>query len=103
MKTCSYTVCHMVPEQRVKTCSYTVCHMVPEQRVKTCTYQVCHMVAEKCVKQVPYTVCKPVHTTKTIQVTALRAQAGGLHGDPLRAAGCLQASSGAGLLPGPLL
>jgi hypothetical protein len=27
------------------------------------------MVAEKCVKQVPYTVCKPVHTTKTINVT----------------------------------
>ena len=27
------------------------------------------MVAEKCVKQVPYTVCKPVHYTKTIQVT----------------------------------
>ena len=34
----------MVPEQ--KTCSYTVCHMVPEQRVKTCTYTVCHMVPE---------------------------------------------------------
>ena len=43
--------------------------MVPEKRVKTCCYKVCHMVAEKCVKKVPYTVCKPVHTTKTIQVT----------------------------------
>ena len=51
----------MVPEQRVKTCTYQVCHMVPEhrrqdlhlpglphgaleERVKTCCYQVCHMV-----------------------------------------------------------
>jgi len=30
---------------------------------------VCHMVAEKCVKRVPYTICKPVHSTKTIQVS----------------------------------
>ena len=32
----------MVPEQRVKTCTYQVCKMVPEQRVRT--YQVCRMV-----------------------------------------------------------
>ena len=69
--------------------------MVPEQRVKSCNYQVCHMVAEKCVKQVPYTVCKPVHYTKTINVTSLCAEAGCLHGHPLRAAGGLQASAGA--------
>ena len=60
-KTCTYTVCHMVPEMRaqdlqlhglphgarephVKT--YTVCHMVPECHTKTCSYQVCHMVPE---------------------------------------------------------
>ena len=60
------------------------------------------MVAEKCRKQVPYTVCKPVHYTKTIQVRALRAEAGRLHGDPLRAEGGLQAGAGAGLLPVPL-
>ena len=44
VKTCTYQVCHMVPEQ--KTCSYTVCHMVPEQHVKQCQYTVCHMVPE---------------------------------------------------------
>ncbi len=32
---------------------YTVCKMVPEQRVKTCTYQVCKMVAEQRVKTAP--------------------------------------------------
>jgi hypothetical protein len=39
-KTSCYTVCHMVPEQRVKQCCYTTCKMVPETRVKTCTYQI---------------------------------------------------------------
>ena len=34
---------------------------------------------------------------------ALRSQAGSVHGHPLRAEGHLQASSGAGLLPGALL
>ena len=29
MKTCTYKVCKMVPEQRVKTCTYQVCKMVP--------------------------------------------------------------------------
>ena len=28
----------MVAEKHVKTCNYTVCHMVPEKRVKTCSY-----------------------------------------------------------------
>jgi hypothetical protein len=59
-KTVPYTVCRMVPEQRVKTCTYKVCHMVPEQRVKTCTYKVCHMVKEDCVKTCTYKVCRMV-------------------------------------------
>ena len=113
------TVCHMVPEQRVKTCTYQVCHMVPEQRTKTCSYQVCHMVqechskqvpycvchmvAEKHTKQVPYCVCKPVNYTKTITGCSLCAEAGRVHGYPLRAEGGLHASAGAGLLPESLL
>jgi hypothetical protein len=60
VKTCTYTVCKMVPEQRVKTCTYTVCKMVPEQRTKTCTYKVCTMVPEQRVKTCTYTVCKMV-------------------------------------------
>ena len=36
----------MVQEICEKRIPYTVCRMVPEQRVKTCTYQVCHMVQE---------------------------------------------------------
>ena len=63
-------------------------------------YKVCKMVAEQCVKQVPYTVCKPVRYTKTINCTKLVAEAGSLHGDPLRAQSGLQAGSGEGLLPG---
>ena len=51
VKTCTYQVCHMVPEQ--KTCSYTVCHMVPEQRVKQCQYTVCHMVPETTPRPAP--------------------------------------------------
>ena len=31
-----------VRETCVKKVPYTVCQMVPEQRVKTCTYKVCH-------------------------------------------------------------
>ena len=49
-----------VRETCVKKVPYTVCKMVPEQRVKTCTYQVCHMVKEVCEKRIPYTVCKMV-------------------------------------------
>ena len=75
--------------------------MVPECHTCEVPYKCCHMVAEKCSKQVPYTVCKPVHYTKTIQVLALRAEAGCLHGHPLRAEGGLQGSAGAGLLPVP--
>ena len=71
----------------MKTCTYQVCHMVPEQRVKTCSYKVCHMVPETCVKQVPYTVCKPVCYTKTINCSQLGAEAGAVHGNALRAGG----------------
>ncbi len=62
MKTCTYKVCHMVPEtvredlhlhglphgagRLREECTYKVCRMVPEQRVKTCTYKVCRMVPE---------------------------------------------------------
>ena len=42
-----------VRETCVKKVPYTVCQMVPEQRVKTCTYQVCHMVKELCEKRIP--------------------------------------------------
>ena len=49
-----------VRETCVKKVPYTVCRMVPEQRVKTCTYQVCHMVKELCEKRIPYTVCQMV-------------------------------------------
>ena len=81
----------MVPEHRVKTCTYQVCQMVPEQRVRPaptrcarwcpstredlhlpglqdgaraacedCTYQVCKMVPENRVKTCTYQVCRMV-------------------------------------------
>ena len=73
-RTCTYTVCKMVPEQRVKTCTYKVCKMVPEQRVRTCTYKVCRMVAEQCTKEVQYTVMKPVCVEKTVMDCKLVAK-----------------------------
>ena len=100
----------MVPEQRVKTCKYTVCHMVPETTRQDLhlhglqdgagkpredlhlsglphgagaedlqlhglphgaratrqdvQYTVCHMVPEKHVKTCTYTVCKMVPETR---------------------------------------
>ncbi len=95
VKTCTYKVCTMVPEQRCRT--YTVCKMVPEQRVKSCTYTVCKMVPRAARRPAPTrsaawsanaarkrsatrcagwsrksgasvyrTVCRPVQYTKTI-------------------------------------
>ena len=61
-----------------------------------------HGGSEKCVKQVPYRVCKPVHYTEDDRVRALRAEAGRLHGDSLRAEGGVQRGAGRGLLPVPM-
>ena len=88
MKTCTYKVCHMVPEQRVKTCTYKVCKMVPEQRVKTCTYKVCKMVPEQRVKTCYYKVCHMVPAAVRQAGAVHGLQAGALHEDgQLREAG----------------
>ena len=75
VKKVPYTVCKMVPEQRVKTCTYQVCHMVRDLREadplhgvpdgaraarQDLQLPVCHMVAEQHVKTCCYTVCHMV-------------------------------------------
>ncbi len=101
----------------MKTCTYQVCNMVPEQRVKTCTYQVARGSRKSARSRfltrsarwfaamrqgVAYTVCKPVCYTKTINCTQLVAKQ-----VPYTVTRCVPKTVasrfGHGLLPGSLL